>query len=279
MKTLLSITAALTVLLFAGCTPDPDITTPTVPVAPDCRAEALNLDPSRLPSQVLITDAAGEMIRSVVLTYDENERVVEKSFLNGDLFTYNYGDAFNRIPDRVVESRADEPDRLIVYRFSEDCLPLREQNLLNSSVTSPRIVLGEALLTHQGRRVATATGSPFVGIEAAGSVYFRNPSTGLVDSIITRSINESPERISVEKEYFTYSDVDNPYPIPEAMRYEGLASTFAEHAPKMLATYRRTVASAIFNSDSTTTYEYELDGEGRIRAINYSDGRRVVYLY
>lgn len=274
------LTAGILLFLVIACRPDDDMPLPNdEPVVPNCQPPAYTPDPATLPSRITRVAADGDTLKDVNLFYDVNNRLAEKRFGNGDVFTYFYGDDFNRIPDSIREARATEELRIITYEFSEDCLPVIERYLIPMIDISFQIRIGGTEFSHENREVISSRGQLFLSSDKFNTTYYRNRATGLVDSIIKVSDIDNPFPPRTEKFYYTYTDVENPYVVPQEMSYEDFFASRLNTGSKMVRSFTREVVSSIQTGVFTTEYDYELDGSDRIQTVTVSPGGDRYYFF
>lgn len=280
MRLFLFFVAATIICLATACGPDDDIMSPRPePVGPNCRPSAFLPDPGLLPARMVVIDSRDDTLKAVNIFYDTNNRLAEKRFDNGDAFTYFYGDDFNRIPDSILEVRVTEGIRKITYDFSEDCLPTVERNLLLLENTTSRILLGRTDFAHENDQLVSSMGQLFIGGDELTATYFYNDVTGLVDSVIREADDDNLSGPVLEKYFYTYTEIDNPYVVPEEMSYENLFAYRLNSGAKMVSSFTRDITSRIQTGVFRSEYAYELDGEGRIRTVTASPGGTKYYFF
>ncbi len=260
-------------LILSACGPDDDFG-PQEPevVIPNCLPPANPPDPFYLPSRLVWLAGDGDTTGSVVMQYDESLRLRQKQYQNGNVFTYYYGDEFNRIPDSILEVRTTEPPRLVTYQFSADCLPVREEYKLIFNGSPFPILLGGTDFVYDNGELISSFGQLNTATDDETSTYFRSANTGLVDSIIQVSNPDNLFGDNSERIYYTYTDIDNPYVVPDAMSYEDFFDSRLNSGTKMVRSITHDIVSRIQTIVLYNEYEYELDEAGRIKIVRVLPG-------
>lgn len=281
MQTFRLLTVGILLFVIIACRPDDDMPLPALgPIVPDCQPPDYSPDPARLPSRITRVAADGDTLKDAFIFYDANNRLAEKRFGNGDVFTYFYGDDFNRIPDSIREVRTGRELGIITYEFSGDCLPVIERYLILTNDISFLIRMGGTEFSHENREVISSRGQLFPTSDKFNTTYYRSRVTGLVDSIIKLSDVNNPFPPRTEKFYYTYTDIDNPYEVPQEMSYEDFFASRLNAGSKMVRSLTREVVSSIQTRVISTEYDYLLDGEGRIQTVTVApDGDRYYFFY